>query len=68
MIAAAQGDVVIDIEKRPIMKTEVNRSNHISSLTSFIHLRVFIKKYCFFAFLITASSRNGKVFLFQPSF
>uniref|UniRef100_A0A7N6AWG0 C2 domain-containing protein n=1 Tax=Anabas testudineus TaxID=64144 RepID=A0A7N6AWG0_ANATE len=32
-------DVVIDIEKRPIMKTEVNRSNHISSLTSFIHLR-----------------------------
>lgn len=28
MIAAAQGDVVIDMEGRPIVKTEVNKMSH----------------------------------------
>uniref|UniRef100_A0A672H365 Myoferlin like n=1 Tax=Salarias fasciatus TaxID=181472 RepID=A0A672H365_SALFA len=37
MITAAQGDVVIDIEDRPIMKTEVNKNNTCFPLKHEIH-------------------------------
>lgn len=42
MIAAAQGDVVIDIEGRPIMTTEVNNNALIKGGRQYFHISFFL--------------------------
>ncbi len=43
MIAAAQGDVVIDIEGRPIVTTEVNNNALIKGGRQYFHISFFFK-------------------------
>ena len=50
MIAAAQGDVVIEIDERPIVKAEVSNNVLTQDMTTFSLLRLsFIDKYSLFA-------------------
>lgn len=69
MIAAAQRDVVIDIEERPIMKTEVNKNVHTKGGRRYFLIYFFLLISILFSLLFVshfvASRRKGEILAFH---